>query len=120
MMAVSEVPVVVAGDGALSAAIGLGAPFAMTFVGHNRSAILGVGERLRGAAKTPAQLELIEQLFGTSAVAGAPDLAAAQALLRPENRALFAALAGEVGSLTDRVIETASAVRSKSGVELVR
>jgi hypothetical protein len=106
LMALSEIPPVVAGDGALSAALALGKPFAMTRVDWNRRNIANLGLLLKdaGGSKSHALNEAIQEVYPRDAV---PKLAIAQDLAGHKD--LYSRLLGKIPSLTDNMLESARA-----------
>ncbi len=73
LMALSRPPPVLAGDGAMSAAVGLGRPFVMTKVGWNDANIKIFADRLSVRA-SPGKAELIKAVYVDSKLERASEL----------------------------------------------
>lgn len=87
LMALSRPPPVVAGDGAMSAAIGLGRPFVLTRVGWNEDNIEAYGRRLAARAP-PERRALLKAVFEKGALERAVDLDALEPAFEETSRAI--------------------------------
>jgi hypothetical protein len=105
LMAYSRPPPVVAGDGAMSAAVILGRPFVMTRLPWNERNILNLKLRLLEWARKPGSRLLIEEVYGSK-------LALGRALELESVANRFHVLVYELPSLTRSVLDAASAVAS--------
>lgn len=103
LMAYSRPPPVVAGDGAMSAGVILGRPFAMTRVAWNARNIGTFRERLLESDSRPGTRELLAAVFDE----GSPDLG--RALELDAHAAAFEGLARSVPSLTASLLDAAQA-----------
>ncbi len=108
LMAYSAVPPVVAGDGAMSAAITLGKPFVMTEVKWNYKNIRNLNALLQQKATSPQEKLLYARLYGQEGASwgSTVDLTRSLELQKYPNR--FESLARELPKLTDRLFEAAS------------
>ncbi len=109
LMAYSRPPPLVAGDGAMSAAVGLGRPFVMTRVGWNEKNIAVYAERL--AARAPAaDRALLRDVYGNLKLERASEL---------ENLApAYAATSRSIPLLTDTLFEAVHAARGLDSSEV--
>ncbi|MDE2292912.1 MAG: hypothetical protein KGL53_12595, partial [Elusimicrobia bacterium] len=105
LMAYSVPPPVVAGDGAMSAAIALGRPFVLTRVGWNKDNIDAYAQRLAARTTDPETRRLIKRVYGKIQLEYAQHLEDL-----PE---LFDGAARDIPVLTDTL---AAAVRALRGL----
>ncbi len=102
LMAYSRPPPVVAGDGAMSAAVGLGRPFVLTKVGWNDENIRTYAERLSLRAPE-GKRELIKAVYLSSKLERAGEL--------EEISGVFAETARAIPTLTDTMFAAVQAAR---------
>ncbi len=108
LIAYSEIPPIVAGDGAMSEALVLGKPFVMTRVRWNARNIANLATRLKENAQSKKEGNLYDAVFGDSL-----DLKRSLELQQyPES---FASLAKELPLLTDQLVDTALAGKALNG-----
>lgn len=109
LMAYSRPPPLLAGDGAMSAAVGLGRPFVMTRVPWNEKNIAVYAERL--AARAPATDQvLLRDVYRDLKLERAPELEA----LAPA----YAATSRSIPLLTDTLFEAVHAARGLDSPEV--
>jgi len=94
LMAYSKVPYVIAGDGAMSAAINIGKPFVLTRVEWNKKNISNLINRLAANAKTEDEAKLYKSIFGFQLDLG-------RALELQNHGDAFVRLQNEIPMLTD-------------------
>jgi hypothetical protein len=112
LMAASQIPPIVSGDSATSAALGLGKPFALTkVVGQNEMNITALRERLMREAK-PDEASLLGRLFPDGDQA--PDLSKVLELSTSAYQQAFHRASGKVGSLTDHILRSADDLRGET------
>jgi hypothetical protein len=117
LMARSEIPPIVSGDNALSAALTLGKPFVMTKIDHNRRTVASVGKVLLEHAN-PDQKDVLSTLFGlTASGTGTHDLSRALELTSPEMDRVFARVGPTLQPLSDRLIAAATRAVSPATYE---
>lgn len=109
MMALSAAPPIVAGDGAMSAAIALGRPFVMTRVSWNEDNIEAFSKRLQAETKDPQVRRLIRRIFGKSFFSSDAALREAQAL--SAHAELFERASRAIPYLTETLLSAARAAR---------
>ncbi len=102
LLAASDIPPIIQGDGALSAAIILGKPFVATRQPHNQLAVAGFGEKLQAQTKDPRQQKLIQEVYGRG------NLRRTQELMQVEG--LFRNASEHTPVLTDSILATAKAL----------
>jgi hypothetical protein len=100
LLAYSELTPIVAGDGALSAAIAIGKPFVMTQVGSNNRNAANVGAHLKSAEASQSK-NLAGEIFST----GNSNLIRAQEL--PILAAEYSELISQIPFLTDSMLNAA-------------
>jgi hypothetical protein len=109
LMAYSRPPPLVAGDGAMSAAVGLGRPFVMTRVAWNEKNIAVYADRL--AARAPqADRALLRDIYR--------DLKLERALALEPLAPAFAATSRSIPLLTDTLFEAVQAARELDSSEV--
>lgn len=106
LMAYARPPPVLAGDGAMSAALSLGRPYVMTEVAWNRRNILDYGARLSKAALSAPQRRLFARVYGKQALEHALEL--------EEHAPLFDKVSRDIPTLTDSLFEAAEAAHGVS------
>lgn len=99
LMAYSRVPPVLAGDGAMSAAIVLGRPFVMTQVAWNARNLASLRERLDAHTDDPQEKNVLQAVYG--------ELDLSRALELSRYAAGFERLGGQVPGLTDHLLAAA-------------
>ena len=104
LMAYSDIPPLVAGDGAMSAAINLGRPFVMTRVKWNEKNIANLKTLLISNAQSDAEIALYERVYGSQL-----DLSGALDLEKYSSR--FGELSQKTTLLTDTMIDSATGIR---------
>lgn len=114
MMAAAAAPPLIAGDGALSAAVILRRPFVVASIEHNEQNNRAFYDRLlasSGAGRDP----LLERIFAPRREGPRTydtDASTALGLRSPRYRAMFAAAGRDVGTLTDALVLAADAARA--------
>ena len=114
MMAMSDAPPLIAGDGALSAAVLLRRPFVVASIEHNEKNNRAFYDRLMSASALDHD-PVLERIF-VPRPAAEPwkydiDASTALELVSPRYRAIFAAAGRSIGTLTDHLVHSADAAR---------
>jgi len=116
LMAYSRPPPVVAGDGAMSAAVVLGRPFVMTRVEWNERNIENFKDRLLALENRPAMRSLLESVYGEKLdLSRALELKACSARFKE----MSSALPGFTGNLMSAAAAAASALDESIPVDLL-
>jgi hypothetical protein len=114
MMAAADAPPLIAGDGALSAAIVLRRPFVVASIEHNEQNNRAFHDRLLSASGI-AHDRVLERIFAPRREGPRTydtDASTALALESRRYRAIFAAAGRSIGTLTDHLVLAADAARA--------
>lgn len=103
LMAYSQIPPVIAGDGALSAAVALGKPFVSTKVDWNAANLEHLIERFSEGNEDPSSKQLMKDVFG--------EMKLERGLAVASQPGLFARLASQIPTLTDNIVTAVNAAR---------
>jgi hypothetical protein len=114
MMAMADAPPLIAGDGALSAAVLLRRPFVVASIEHNEKNNRAFYDRLMAASNLEHD-PVLERIFVPQRAAEPwkydIDASTALDLLAPRYRAIFAAAGRSIGTLTDHLVVSADEAR---------
>lgn len=111
-LAYSELPPVITGSMALSAAIVIGKPFVMASLSWNHRNIRALKNRLLDQCRYHKERKLINALYAASFKKEKPDLTKTFFLLSDPYKRIFRELQSEIPNLTDHIIESASVVKA--------
>lgn len=108
LLGYSQIPPIIAGDGALGAAVTFGRPFAMTSVLWNEDNIEYFGDRFLLKANDREQLRILNAVFPNAG--HLPDLSRVVELNGAEFKNLFQQVSAEVPSIASSIVESRSAI----------